>query len=601
MSVDTLLVCSIVLVALVLFATEKIRYDVVSVSILTVLLVIGLFRPGFLSIEEALSGFSNTATVTIAAMFVLSAGLFRTGIVGAVSSLMLRRLGSGGEATIFIALLLTVGIISAFINNTAAVAVFLPITLTICKKTGISPSRLLIPISFASIVGGTCTLIGTSTNILVNSMAADRGIRALSMFEFAKLGGVFFLIGVPYLFVAARRLLPERQSADSLTGKYDLGGYLTTLEVGDDSHFVGETLASAHVGERYGVAVVEIWHGEVRHSSAIHDVELQAGALLLVKGKLEEILSMTHSEGLTIRPREKYADRDLSSEETTLAEAIIAPGSSLVGSTLAEVDFRRQHGVFALAIRQHDQTIRERVGDIILSVGDTLLLQGRREAIDSLIHSSDFLGLRQVDLPELRSGKGTYALMILAFVVVMAASGAMPILAASLLGCVLMFTAGCITPQEAYDAIDWSVILLLAGVIPLGIAIENSGTAELVARGVLNATGAYGPVALVSAFYLLATVFASIMSHHAAVVLLVPIAIATAHDLGVNPVTLLMAVAFAASSSMSTPFGYHTNLMVYGPGGYRFADYMRVGLPLNLLFWLLATLLLPQLWPLTAS
>ena len=302
MSVDTLLVCSIVLVALVLFATEKIRYDVVSVSILTVLLVIGLFRPGFLSIEEALSGFSNTATVTIAAMFVLSAGLFRTGIVGAVSSLMLRRLGSGGEATIFIALLLTVGIISAFINNTAAVAVFLPITLTICKKTGISPSRLLIPISFASIVGGTCTLIGTSTNILVNSMAADRGIRALSMFEFAKLGGVFFLIGVPYLFVAARRLLPERQSADSLTGKYDLGGYLTMLEVGDDSHF-----ASAHVGERYGVAVVEIWHGEVRHSSAIHDVELQAGALLLVKGKLEEILSMTHSEGLTIRPREKYA------------------------------------------------------------------------------------------------------------------------------------------------------------------------------------------------------------------------------------------------------------------------------------------------------
>jgi di/tricarboxylate transporter len=281
-----------------------------------------------------------------------------------------------------------------------------------------------------------------------------------------------------------------------------------------------------------------------------------------------------------------------------LAEAIIAPGAPLIGRSLKEADFRHQHGVFALAIRKHGETIRERIGNVRLDAGDTLLIQGRRDFVQKLDEDPSFLMLQEVAVEEVRRQKGPIAVAIVALAVGLAALNVLPILVSAIAGALAMILTGCLKPQEAYESIDWFVIFLLAGVIPLGLAMENTGTAAFIATGILQVTENLGDVAIIAVFYLLSTVFASIMSHNAAAILLVPIGVASAQKLGLDPFPILMAITFAASSAMSTPFGYHTNLMVYGPGNYRFADFLKVGIPLNLVFWVLASLLIPVIWPL---
>ena len=496
----------------------------------------------------------------------------------------------------FLVLVAIVGVVSAFINNTAAVAIFLPITVVLARDRGVSQSKLLMPLSFASIVGGTATLIGTSTNILVSSLAGRRGLEPFSMFELTKLGAIFLVIGLVYLAVAGRRLLPDR-SPTSLTRKYEMSRYLTGLIVPEGSPLVGKSAAEARLNELYDVTILEIIRGDTQLHSGLRDARLEAGDLLLARGALDGILELKRCEDIAIRSEIKYADRELTTEDTVLLEAVVSPSSSLVGSTLKEADFRHLSGVFALAINKHGETIRDKVGRIRLDIGDSLLLQGRRGSVDHLADKPYSLVLQTLDLPEMRAGKAIYAGSIIALVVGLAATGLAPILVSALLGCILMIATKCITLQEAYDSIDWFVIFLLAGVIPLGLAMENTGTAVLIASTLLDWTQAWGPTAVLSAFYLLTTLFASVMSHNAAAVVLVPIGIATANELGIDPRPFLMAVTFAASSSLATPFGYHTNLMVYVQGGYRFSDYVKVGVPLNLLLWLTASLLIPVFWP----
>lgn len=592
---DILLLSAVIVIAFVLFASEKMRVDLVAMLILASLMVVGRFRPGFLSLDEALSGFSDPATVTIAAMFVLSHGLTRTGVIGWIS----RRLSSfapGNDMKLFVAVMAIVGVVSAFINNTATVAVFLPITLVLAQERGISQSKLLMPLSFASIVGGTCTLIGTSTNILVSSLAEKRGYPAFSMFELTKLGAVFLVIGLIYLAVVGRRLLPDRP-VTSLTRKYKLARYLTGLDIHTASKLVGKTATEARLNELYDVTILEIIRGDIRVRSGIRNTRLEAGDHLLVRGAIDGILEMKRAENVLIRSEAKYADQALTTDETVLVEGIVSPSSSLVGRTLKESDFRHRSGVFALAIRKHDHTIRDKVGRIRLDIGDTVLLQGRRGSVDHLEDKPYSLVLERLDHSQIRTEKAVWAGAIIAGVVVSAATGLAPILVASVVGALMMVLTRCINLQEAYESINWFVIFLLAGVIPLGIAMENTGTAHWVASALLDVTSAWGPAVVLSAFYLLTTIFSSVMSHNAAAVVLVPIAIATAQELGLDPRPFLMAVTFAASSSLATPFGYHTNLMVYAQGGYRFSDYLKVGIPLNLLLWLAASLLIPVFWP----
>ena len=583
---DIFLVCLIIVVALVLFVSEKLRVDMIAVLIMAALMTIGVFRPGFLSPHEAISGFSNEATVTIAAMFILSSGLVKTGAITMISHKLIQ-FGGDSELRLFLALMITAGTVSAFINNTAAVAVFLPITLTICRQHQISPSRLLLPLSYVSIVGGTCTLIGTSTNILVSSMAAKAG-----------LGLFFFFFGLLYLTFVGRRLLPAREPQVNLTTKYQIGRYFTLLVVHKKSTLVMRTAAQCRLSEKYDVTILEIARGEERIWSGVRDTKLHEGDELLVRGSIHSIMEMNAVEGLSIRSQLKYADQDLATEDVMLAETVISPSASLIGRNLKEANFRHRFGAFVLAIQKHGELIRDRIGNIPLDAGDTLLVQGGRSAIESLFSDPNFLMMQELEVLPVRRHRAPLALATIGLVVALAAFEVMPILVSSILGCLVMILSGCIKMQEAYESIDWFVIFLLAGVIPLGIAMENTGTAAFIAEAILQVSADMGPVALISVFYLMSTVFASIMSHNAAVILLVPIGIASAHEMGINPLPILMSITFAASSALSTPFGYHTNLMVYGPGGYRFADYLKVGLPLNILLWIIASFLIPLLWPL---
>ena len=477
-------------------------------------------------------------------------------------------------------------------------AVFIPIALTVSKQFKISPTRLLLPLSFVSIVGGTCTLIGTSTNILVSSMSADAGVGAFTMFEMSKLGVVFFAVGLIYLLLFARRILPDRAGAGDLTSKYKVGEFFTIVVVDKKSSLVMRTPAESRISQRHDVTILEIIRGDERLWTGLRDVQLHEGDELLVRGSIHDILRMSQSEGLTIRSQLKYADTELTRDEVMLAEAIIAPGAPLIGRSLKEADFRHQHGVFALAIRKHGETIRERIGNVRLDAGDTLLIQGRRDFVQKLDEDPSFLMLQEVAVEEVRRQKGPIAVAIVALAVGLAALNVLPILVSAIAGALAMILTGCLKPQEAYESIDWFVIFLLAGVIPLGLAMENTGTAAFIATGILQVTENLGDVAIIAVFYLLSTVFASIMSHNAAAILLVPIGVASARELGLDPFPILMAITFAASSALSTPFGYHTNLMVYGPGNYRFNDFLKVGIPLNLMFWVLASLLIPVIWPL---
>lgn len=593
---DIILVCIIIVITFVLFASDKFRIDFVAILLMATLMVIGQFRPNFANYKEAISGFSNTATVTIAAMFVLSAGLIKTGAIDLLSH-RLFRLAKGSERRLFIIVLLTAGFVSAFINNTAAVAVFMPILITVCRTYKISPSKMLIPLSYVTIVGGTCTLIGTSTNILVSSMSAEHGFQPFGMFELTKLGIIFFGFGMLYLYFVARQILPTRMALSTLTRKYRMSHYLTALVVNNNSPLIGRTPGECRINSQYDVMIIEIIRDDRRIWSGIRDTSLHPGDVLLVRGSVDGFMAMKNAEGITIRSQDKFADEDLATEETLLAEGILAPTSALVGKTLKEADFRRKYGVFALAIRKHGETIHDKIGHIKLESGDTLLLQGRRESMAKLADDPHFILVQEVDYPRVRSEKVTMAVAIIAGVVLLAALGITPIVVSATVGCVLMVLSGCIKIQEAYESIDWLVIFLLAGVIPLGIVMEKTGTAQFIAGILLNMIEDLSPTLIISAFYLLTTLFTSFMSNNAAAVVMIPIGTASASELGLLPMPFLMAITFGASSSLSTPFGYHTNLMVYGPGGYKFFDYIKTGVPLNLMLWLLATIFIPLIWP----
>ena len=594
---DIVLVCTIIVVFLILFASEKLRVDLIAVLLMVLLMVIGLFRDAFPNLEEGLSGFSNEATVTIAAMFVLSAGLMKTGAISWVSQ-KLARLGGDSEMRSFIILMVTVAFVSAFINNAAAVAVFIPITIKACRQFNISPSRMLMPLSLISIMGGTCTLIGTSANILASSLTRNLGLEEFGMFELSKLGLIFFAVGLLYLIFVARRLLPDRAGAKDLREKYRLGKYITLVVVNRRCSLIGKTPEECDLASTYDVTILKIIRGDEEIWTGLRDKQILEGDQLLVRGSIDHIMEMNAMEGLTIRSEDKYSEEYLQDEKGVLAEAVIAPSSSLVGMTLKDANFRHKYGVFALAIQRQGESIREKVGKVALQAGDTLLLQGRPGFVDIFSGNPDFLMLNELEVSKLRTERAFLALGIITSVVLLAAFGIMPILVSALVGVLVMVLSGCINVQEAYDAIDWFVIFLLAGVIPLGVVMEKTGTADFLANGIVQVSESLGPVAVVSVFYLIATIFAAIMSHNAAIILLIPIGAASAHEMGLEPRAFIMAITFAAASSLATPFGYHTNLMVYGPGGYKFADYMKIGIPLNVILWIIASILIPVFWPL---
>jgi len=585
----------------VLFSTERLPVELVSLLVLGVLLLTcvagpatGIVQPEkWISLEETLSGFSNAAVVTVAAMFVLSAGLEKTGAMAAVGRALVR-LGRNQTALLLV-IMFVVGAISAFVNNTAAVAVFLPLVLMVCARRGLPPSRMLIPLSFASQFGGVCTLIGTSTNLLVSSISEKAGMGAFAMFEFTQFGVILLCAGTFYLLITSRWLLPARRGAE-LTEAYQLREYITEVRVTPGSPLAGKTVAESRLGEKHDVTVFEILRAD-RKIWTPDDTLLRAGDILLVRGKVQSLMDLRASTGLEIESEFKLKDATLAKQDLTLVEALVAPRSHLVGHTLASSEFHWRYDAIVLALQRHGQLLREKLTQVRLHFGDALLLLLRKNDLPRLRTNDALIVLSEVQTPSLRSRRTLAALGIIGAVVTVAAVNLAPIIVSAILGALLMVLTRCLTMEQAFRAIDWRVIFLLAGVLPLGMALERSGGAQFIAEHTVGMMSSFGPVVVLAVLYLLTAVLTEFMSNNAAAVLLAPIAISTAAKLGVDPKPMLMAVTFAASTSFATPVGYQTNTMVYSAGAYRFTDFTKIGLPLILIFWALSVWFIPKFWP----
>jgi di/tricarboxylate transporter len=586
MPFEAILVLAILVGAVALFISEKYPIDFVALMVLGVLLLFGLVTP-----EEGVSGFANPATVTVAAMFVLSAALQKTGATAAIGRLMVRF--SQSYFTSLVVIMGTISVMSAFINNTAAVAVFIPLVVTIANRRKIAASRLLIPLSYASQFGGVCTLIGTSTNLLVSSISRDAGYGAFSMFEFSRMGLILFVTGILFFLLFGRWLLPERK-AQELAVAYQLGEYITELRVGASSPLIGKSVRESRLGEEHDVTVLRLLHVDEAVWAPLRQ-KLKMGDVLLVRGRLRELMHLRESARLELNVEFKLRDQTLQAGDVRLVQALVAPGSDLAGLTLKELDFRNRYSGLVLAIQRRGETIRDKLNSVKLGLGDALLIQAPAERIQMLRDDEDFIVLDEVQGQVLQH-KAPLVLAILAAVVGLAALNVFPILVTALLGCVAIVLTGCLRLDEAYHAINWQVIFLLSGILPLGIAMQKSGAAQIIAENAVDLVGAYGPVAALAVVYVMTSIMTDCMSNNAAAVLLAPIAISAAEQVGVNPRPFLMAITFAASTGFSTPVGYQTNTMIYNPGGYRYTDFLRTGVPLSILFWIMSVIFIPRFW-----
>jgi di/tricarboxylate transporter len=590
MSFEIIVVLAVLALAVFLFVTEKLRVDLVALLVMALLLLSGIISP-----SQGLSGFSNAATITVGAMFVLSAGLFKTGAVSFLGDFVSRVFKSGFWIGIF-SVMVVVAVLSAFINNTPVIAIFLPILLGVARETGISASKILMPISFASMFGGVCTLIGTSTNILVSSIAEKNGLRPFTMFEFAPLGLLMFLFGTIYLMAVGIRLIPDRRGSGDLVEEFALSEYLTEIVLQPDSTSVGEMIKDAPLVHDLDLTILTIHRGEAQISLPSATERLQAGDILLVRSDIEKIRALQEREGVQFKPQTKWGDVNLMSDEYRLIEAVIDPNSDLVGSTLQKSLFREKYGGTVLAIRHAGRLLREKLSDTVLSAGDLLLVEVKTGRIGNFKRSGDFIITSEMEPTEFRRNKAVFAVAIVAGVVISATLNLAPIVVTALLGAIAMILLGCLSLEEAYDAIEWKIIFLLAGVLSLGVALDQSGAAGLLSSNMIKYVGVLGPIALVSAFYLVTSILTETMSNNATAALLAPIAIATARTMDLDATPFLMAITFAASASFMTPVGYQTNTMIYGPGQYKFTDFVKVGTPLNIMFWILATIMIPLIW-----
>ncbi len=595
MTFEIVFVLALIVLAFILFVSEKFSLDVTALFILTI-----LFTGGFLTVEEAISGFSNPAVITIALLFILSQGLQKTRILEYLI-VRINKLVSQSKNLGLGVYLLTIAFASALMNNTAIVAVFMPVTIRLAHQYHMSPSKLLIPLSYAAIMGGTLTLVGTSTNLIVNAVYIENGGSPLGMFEFAKYGWITLLVGLIYVLWIAPKILPSRTVTSSLTQSYHMAGYLTEMKISEDSPLVGSTCQERNVNQSYDVIVLDIQRDGRLIAYNVGRQTLRAGDILFVKGSLESFLRMKEVEKVTLLTDEKLTQSELEQDDNILVECMVTDQSDVIGKTLREANFRKRFGAFILAIRREGLIIRKKIAHVVLHTYDTLLIYGGKRQISELEKSGKFilLGEMQADLVKVRFW--WISIVSIVLTVFLAAIGVLPILKGALISAVILMMFRVISPNEAYESIHWQVIVLIAALIPLGIVIQSSGTATYIANMIMQYVDTLSPsiqpYVLFALVYFVTMVMTEVSSNTATAIIMTPIVIAITADMQFDPRPFIFGVCFAASASFSTPVGYQTNLMVYGPGGYRFSDYMKTGIPLALTFWILAILIIPTIWP----
>jgi di/tricarboxylate transporter len=576
-------------VVFIAFVRETLAPDVVAMLAFGALLATGI-----LSSNEALAVFSNAGPIAVGAMFVLSAGLERTGIIDRVGRLTRHAAGQNPTVALAGLMLLAMGL-SAFMNNTPVVVILTPVVIMLARTLKLAPSRLLIPLSYAAILGGTTTLIGTSTNLLVSSVATQHGLPAISMFEITIPGAIMGLAGIAYLAVFGRWLLPDRQpeAAEPLGRRF-----VTEFLIPKESPFVGKTLAEAKLTSERGIRVMDVIRRGESYRYGLEPVVLETGDRLVVSTTASDVMGLHESGTLIFGAREQHHLEALDTQQAVMMEGVVGPQSRLIGYGISELNFRRFFGVYILALYRQGHELRQSFDSITLEPGDTLLLQGPQDGMRRLFERRILVNLTEPGELPYRRNKAPIAVAAIVLVMALAAFDVLPIEALAIMAGAVVVATGCLTPSEAYESIQWRILMLIFGMLALGLAMEKTGAAALIVQHLAALMANFGPIIVLSMIFLFTSILTEVISNNAAAILLTPIAIGLAQQLGVDPRPFVMAVLFAASASFATPIGYQTNTFVYGVGGYRFSDFLRVGVPMNIIAWLVASIVIPWYWPL---
>ena len=582
---SALLALVIVVGMFVLFIREVFPVEVTALSGAVLMIVLGIVPH-----EMALDVLSNPAPWTIAALFIIVGGLVRTGALDWVTQLAAANVEARPVLTLT-GLALTVVAMSAFMNNTPIVVVMIPIFMQLAKQLSLKPSKLMIPLSYLSIFGGTITLLGTSTNLLVDGVARSHGMEPFTIFEITPVGIVLALVGMAYLALFARRLLPDRTSMSGLISDRSRMKFFTEVAVPEGSDLIGEPLEAVEMFKRGGARVIDVLRGDASLRRDLAGVTLQAGDRVVLRTPMSEVLGLQGNKDVNLVDK-------LSSVQTSTVEALITPGCRMVGRKLGDLRLRRRYGVYPLAVHRRNQNIGRQLDDLIVQVGDTLLLEGAPEDIQRLAAEMDMVDIGQPSEKAFRRRHAPLVIGVLGAIVVLSALGLAPISVLAFIGVAIVLVTRCIDAEEAFGFIDGRLLALIFGMLAVGAGLEHSGAVRLVVETVAPWMAGMHPVLLVFAVYLLTSILTEIVTNNAVAVILTPIAIGLGLSLGVDPRPLVVAVMIAASASFATPIGYQTNTLVYGPGGYHFTDYMRFGIPLNIIMALTASLVIPLFWPL---
>lgn len=591
-SIQIAIVLVLVVVVFFGFIRELVPPDVVAMSAVALLLLLGI-----LDTADILGVFSNSAPVTVGAMFVLSAALERTGVIDGMGRVV-SRAAKWSPLTALVAMMLSVMVMSAFINNTPVVVILTPVVISLATSMKQSASKFLIPLSFASIFGGTTTLIGTSTNILVDGVAQKYGLAPFGMFEITAAGAMMATVGATYLAIAGRWLLPDRDSLAALLPKSEDRKFLAEVLVPVGSTLAGKKLKDAGFTQERGFRVIDLVRNDVSHRFDLDSVELRAGDRVVVRSKIGDMLALREASDVAFGDGEIHAIEPIGARETVVMEGVVGPQSRFIGRRAADLNLRRLYGAYVLAIHRQGENIRGNFNQVRLEMGDTILLEGPAESMRRMFDYRELINLVQPSEKPLRRNKAPIAIGAVLLVMVLAAFEVLPIVALALMAAIMVVALGCLEAEDAYTSIRWNILFLIFGMLALGIAMERTGAAQLVVQAFASVVDSFGPLAVLSAIYLITSFLTEMMSNNATAILLTPIAAGLANALGLDPRPFVVAVMFAASASFATPIGYQTNTFVYNAGGYRFTDFIKIGLPLNLIMWITATFVIPIFWPL---
>jgi len=592
MTTQIAITLSIIVGALLLFAIDRFRVDVVALIVLLTVALTGLISP-----EEVFAGFSNPAVITVWAVYIVSGGLFKTGVADVLGKYILR-LSGNNEMRLIAVIMIACGIISAFMNNVGATAMLLPAVVSISRQTKVPVSKLLIPLSFSSLLGGSLTLIGTPANILATSIVAENGLPTFGFFDFTFISSILFATGILYMVFLGRRLLPVRQAPSEEKATQDLRKFISEVKVIPSSRLASQTLYESRLGADYDLTVIAIFRDELEITSLDRDTCIEPNDILLVEGNFEKLMRANDDLGLTNATEPHIQLDELDDEGAHVVEATLGPRSTMVGRSLRSINFRDRYGFNVLAIYRQGDVLTRRLQSVELEFGDALLLQGPRHRLPALNIKNDFMVLEPVTISSRLRRKMPIAIALMLLVIGLVLFAGFHISLAMVIGAVAMVLTGCLTMEDAYQSIDWRTVFLVAGMLPLGMAMESTGTARYLADLLLGAVGELGPMAVLGGIYLLAALITQPMSNAAAIVLVVPIALDSALSLGANHLTFTLAVVIGAATSFLTPVGHKANVLVFGPGGYKFFDYTRVGLLLTVFLFIATMIALPILYPL---